>query len=529
MQGLNEALLSSSNSTQVQSKPVKTEQNEGNDSFYKMIENSVKEYEDSKASQNSQENNQSKSQEQSTNQTTQDSSANSSDKTAQNSNQTNSAKTDGSQSDKMVQNSASNSAQSGQNTDEIMLENADFITLLSLLEASDGSTKTGANLLSSSLNKFLATEQNIKELKGAKNLQELLNLSEKFGLGLSKIKISKDGLEALKNEFKNLNAKGFFNQIPALNQAIDLNAITKKDIEKALQKTQKDDKSVLSKLMQGQSVELNDDINSVKKLHPEAKIDTQKITEKLAQTAEQKLNQPFELNKEIKDTKTTTTTTTTTTTIPNATKSQSISSIDDYLANIMQRAMKESSEQSTKAAMTATTDLASSSVEASLSEQTTQGIEPTSQTNSQVKDIVNSAKLNAKELNLKHVFDNFATQLQEKISEYKPPITRFHLTLNPGNLGEVEITLINRGSNLHINFNSNNQTMQLFMQHQAEFRTSLVNMGFSELSMSFNDNANKEQSQGQNKKAKFVSEDSELTEIAQNEESVLEVILPKYF
>lgn len=523
MQGLNEALLSSSNSTQVQSKPVKTEQNEGDDSFYKMIENSVKEYEDSKASQNSQENNQSKSQEQSINQTAQGSSINSSDKTAQNSNQANSAKTDSSQNDKMVQNSASNSAQSSQNTDEIMLENADFITLLSLLEASDGSTKTGTNLLSSSLNKFLATEQNIKELKGAKNLRELLNLSEKFGLGLSKIKISKDGLEALKNEFKNLNAKGFFNQIPALNQAIDLNAITKKDIEKALQKTQKDDKSVLSKLMQGQSVELSDDINSAKKLHPEAKIDTQKITEKLAQTAEQKLNQPSELNKEIKDTKTTATTT------PNATKSQSISSIDDYLANIMQRAMKESSEQSAKAAMTATTDLASSSVEASLSEQTTQGIEPTSQTNSQVKDIVNSAKLNAKELNLKHVFDNFATQLQEKISEYKPPITRFHLTLNPGNLGEVEITLINRGSNLHINFNSNNQTMQLFMQHQAEFRTSLVNMGFSELSMSFNDNANKEQSQGQNKKAKFVSEDSELTEIAQNEESVLEVILPKYF
>lgn len=523
MQGLNEALLSSSNSTQVQSKPVKTEQNEGDDSFYKMIENSVKEYEDSKASQNSQENNQSKSQEQSTNQTTQGSSTNSSDKTTQSSSQTNSAKTDSSQSDKMVQNSALNSAQSSQNTDEIMLENADFITLLSLLEASDGSTKTGANLLSSSLNKFLATEQNIKELKGAKNLQELLNLSEKFGLGLSKIKISKDGLEALKNEFKNLNTKGFFNQIPALNQAIDLNAITKKDIEKALQKTQKDDKSVLSKLMQGQSVELSDDINSVKKLHPEAKIDTQKITQKLVQTAEQKLNQPSELNKEIKDTKTTTTAT------PNATKSQSISSIDDYLANIMQRAMKESSEQSAKAAMTATTDLASSSVEASLSEQTTQGIEPTSQANSQVKDIVNSAKLNAKELNLKHVFDNFATQLQEKISEYKPPITRFHLTLNPGNLGEVEITLINRGSNLHINFNSNNQTMQLFMQHQAEFRTSLVNMGFSELSMSFNDNANKEQSQGQNKKAKFVSEDSELTEIAQNEESVLEVILPKYF
>lgn len=515
MQGLNQALLSTTNHAQVQNKqPVKTDQNDGGDSFYKMIENSVKEYESSDTSQSAPEN-ETKSYEQSSSQTTQNSSP--SDKTTQN---------DNAKSDKIAQNSTTNQVQSSsQSSDEIMLENADFITLLSLLETSDGSTKTGANLLSSSLNKFLATEQNIKELKGAKSLQELINLSDKFGLGLSKIKISKDGFEALKSEFKNLNAKGFFNQIPALSQAIDLNAITKKDIEKALQKTQKDDKSVLSKLMQGQSVELDSDTNSAKKLHTEAKIDTQKITEKLAQATE-KLTQTPELNKEIKETKDAKTTTTLAT--PNATKSQSISSIDDYLANIMQRAMRESGEQSAKAAM-ATTELATSTTAESAASEAVQSVEPTSQASAPLKDVVNSAKLNAKELNLRQVFDNFSTQLQEKISEYKPPITRFHLTLNPGNLGEVEITLINRGSNLHINFNSNNQTMQLFMQHQAEFRASLVNMGFSELSMNFNDNSNKEQSQGQNKRAKFTGEDGELVETAQSEESILEVVLPKYF
>ena len=196
----------------------------------------------------------------------------------------------------------------------------------------------------------------------------------------------------------------------------------------------------------------------------------------------------------------------------------------------MQKAIKESGEQSAKPTpATIIAESMSSSNDSNLSEQSSQNFDQNSQSNTPIKDIVNSAKLNAKELNLKHVFDNFATQLQEKISEYKPPITRFHLTLNPGNLGEVEITLINRGSNLHINFNSNNQTMQLFMQHQAEFKASLVNMGFSELSMNFSDNANKEQNQGENKRQKFNINEDEQIEQSQSEETVLEVVLPKYF
>ena len=386
-----------------------------------------------------------------------------------------------------------------------MLENADFITLLALLDSQDGAMKTGiSNIVSSNLNKFLAIEKNIQELKGAKNLEDLLNLSEKFNLGLSKIKITKDGVEALKSEFKNLNSKGFFNNIQPINNAININSLTKKDIESTILKLENSDKNILSKLMLGQSVDINKDSKNTNLNDDEPKIQVK---------SEPKIDLKSDLKPEPK------------TDISN--KTQSISSVDDYLANIMQKAIKESSEQSSKS-INESLNISSSSSEIT-SEKGFENFDNQNGSNQATKDIINMAKLDSKEpkAHLRQVFDNFATQLQEKISEYKPPITRFHLTLNPGNLGEVEVTLINRGSNLHINFNSNTQTMQLFMQHQAEFKASLVNMGFSELSMNFSDNANKEQNQNQGKRAKFNLEANE--EEINQEETILEVILPKYF
>ena len=561
MQGLNEALASLSTTNQVQNKPVKADQNnaqnEQDDSFYKMIENSVKEYESS----------QNKQSQDSTSDTTKDMESKSNTQSTSPKSQK-SSKNDTIKNDKIAQNIAQTTNQNPQNIDEIMLENADFITLLGLLESQNGSMKTGiSNLVSANLNKFLATEKNIKELKGAKSLQDLLNLSEKFGLGLSKIKITKDGLEALKGEFKNLHSKGFFNNVPVLKNPIEVHAMTKKDIEKTIQKIENSDKNLLSKLMLGKSVEVkkdnktiinDDEIKSQAKIEPkaEAKIDLKDLLKetfaskddskkaalneqvksdikaqtvqnlsKDTQNIEQKTqpNLTTQIDNQIKES-------IKQPTVQASTKSQNISSIDEYLANIMQKAIKESGEQSAKPTpATIIAESMSSSNDSNLSEQNSQNFDQNSQSNTPIKDIVNSAKLNAKELNLKHVFDNFATQLQEKISEYKPPITRFHLTLNPSNLGEVEITLINRGSNLHINFNSNNQTMQLFMQHQAEFKASLVNMGFSELSMNFSDNANKEQNQGENKRQKFNINEDEQIEQSQSEETVLEVVLPKYF
>ena len=493
MQGLNQALSSLNSTTQVQNVSNKSDQNRPSseqDSFDKMIENSVQEYENSQNSKNPQDE---KSQTTTTTATNAKSTAQTSQKSTKN--------TDN-QNIKSAQNEFELIAQ---NSDEIMLENADFITLLALLDSQDGAMKTGiSNIVSSNLNKFLAIEKNIQELKGAKNLEDLLNLSEKFNLGLSKIKITKDGVEALKSEFKNLNSKGFFSNIQPINNAININSLTKKDIESTISKLENSDKNILSKLMLGQSVDINKDSKNTNLNDDEPKIQVK---------SEPKIDLKSDLKPEPK------------TDISN--KTQSISSVDDYLANIMQKAIKESSEQSSKS-LNESLNISSSSSETT-SDKGSENFDNQNGSNQATKDIINMAKLDSKEpkAHLRQVFDNFATQLQEKISEYKPPITRFHLTLNPGNLGEVEVTLINRGSNLHINFNSNTQTMQLFMQHQAEFKASLVNMGFSELSMNFSDNANKEQNQNQGKTAKFNLEANE--EEINQEETILEVILPKYF
>ena len=493
MQGLNQALSSLNSTTQVQNVSNKSDQNRPSseqDSFDKMIENSVQEYENSQNSKNPQDE---KSQTTTTTATNAKSTAQTSQKSTKN--------TDN-QNIKLSQNEFELIAQ---NSDEIMLENADFITLLALLDSQDGAMKTGiSNIVSSNLNKFLAIEKNIQELKGAKNLEDLLNLSEKFNLGLSKIKITKDGVEALKSEFKNLNSKGFFSNIQPINNAININSLTKKDIESTISKLENSDKNILSKLMLGQSVDINKDSKNTNLNDDEPKIQVK---------SEPKIDLKSDLKPEPK------------TDISN--KTQSISSVDDYLANIMQKAIKESSEQSSKS-LNESLNISSSSSETT-SDKGSENFDNQNGSNQATKDIINMAKLDSKEpkAHLRQVFDNFATQLQEKISEYKPPITRFHLTLNPGNLGEVEVTLINRGSNLHINFNSNTQTMQLFMQHQAEFKASLVNMGFSELSMNFSDNANKEQNQNQGKRAKFNLEANE--EEINQEETILEVILPKYF
>lgn len=127
---------------------------------------------------------------------------------------------------------------------------------------------------------------------------------------------------------------------------------------------------------------------------------------------------------------------------------------------------------------------------------------------------------------LKQTFDNFASNLKEQVQNYKPPIMRVSLRLNPANLGEIDITLINRGNNLHINFNSNPQTMNLFIQNHAEFKASLVNMGFNELQMNFSQQGNS--GQQQQRKFKFNRSDDEISENSDLEQNLLEVVIPRY-
>lgn len=151
-----------------------------------------------------------------------------------------------------------------------------------------------------------------------------------------------------------------------------------------------------------------------------------------------------------------------------------------------------------------------------------------SELNAALKDLSQVSRSELKsDLNLKETFRNFAQDFKEQMQTYKPPITRFNITLNPSNLGEVEVTLVQRGQNLHISFSTNTSTMNLFIQNQAEFKNSLVNMGFTGLEMNFSDQSKKDrQQQGKNRSGYGFKEEFENIN-PQN--TALEFVLAKYF
>ena len=115
--------------------------------------------------------------------------------------------------------------------------------------------------------------------------------------------------------------------------------------------------------------------------------------------------------------------------------------------------------------------------------------------NSQTITSLKTNILKAKE-SLKH----FASNLKEAVENYKPPISKLSMELHPKELGKVEVTLVHRGDNLQIQINSNNTAVSFFHSTQQELRQNLINMGFTDVNMSFNQNqqqGNKEYRQNQ--------------------------------
>ncbi len=127
----------------------------------------------------------------------------------------------------------------------------------------------------------------------------------------------------------------------------------------------------------------------------------------------------------------------------------------------------------------------------------------------------------------KQSLNTFANDLKEQIENYKPPIMKIKMTLSPKDLGDVNVNLISRGNSLQVTINSNYNTMALFTQNQAEFKNALVNMGFTNLNMSFssNSNQNKEQQHSSKHNSKPLEEFSE-DELMQID--TIELTIPRY-
>ncbi|ENT9763064.1 flagellar hook-length control protein FliK [Campylobacter coli] len=324
------------------------------------------------------------------------------------------------------------------------------------------------------------TLKNIKNDEFAKNLTEELNIKDKK----NQDNLNKD------NNLKDLNK-----------ESKDLN----KDFNKELNKNQGD--------MQGQNKNLknnNQNLNLDKNLNKEIVKDTQNLVSNLTQKDFNLNKEPKNNNKENKDIK------------------QNFFDQKLNFENLNKTQVVQNKENN------ANFNNNTTNKETFTQEQTkthSENVDKNSldELNSLVKDLNKVTQNNARNITPKETLQYFSQDLKEAVDQYKAPITKLSINLNPNNLGEVEVTLIQRGNNLHINFNSNTNAMNLFIQNQAEFKNSLVNMGFTGLEMNFSDQGKREQNQNQGKNRSGYGFKDALDGKNESEKVNLELVLAKYF
>ncbi|RDU58163.1 flagellar hook-length control protein FliK [Helicobacter sp. MIT 99-5507] len=90
-----------------------------------------------------------------------------------------------------------------------------------------------------------------------------------------------------------------------------------------------------------------------------------------------------------------------------------------------------------------------------------------------------------KNIDLKETFNGFSRALKQEIINYKPPISKVTIELNPANLGSIEVSITHQGKNIQLQLNGNQNTMNLFIQNQSDLRTALSQIGYENITMSF--------------------------------------------
>ncbi|ECW7519224.1 flagellar hook-length control protein FliK [Campylobacter coli] len=338
-----------------------------------------------------------------------------------------------------------------------------------------------------------------------KNLDSILSSKESKHEKKDKVKskIEEDAADA-KNTLKNIKNDEFVkNLTEELNikdkESKDLN----KDFNKELNKNQGD--------MQGQNKNLknnNQNLNLDKNLNKEIVKDTQNLVSNLTQ-------KDFNLNKEPKNNK------------ENKDIKQNFFDQKLNFENLNKTQVVQNKENN--ANFNNNTNKETFTQEQTKTHSENVDKNSLDELNSLVKDLNKVTQNNARNITPKETLQYFSQDLKEAVDQYKAPITKLSITLNPNNLGEVEVTLVQRGNNLHINFNSNTNAMNLFIQNQAEFKNSLVNMGFTGLEMNFSDQGKREQNQNQGKNRSGYGFKDALDGKNESEKVNLELVLAKYF
>lgn len=129
----------------------------------------------------------------------------------------------------------------------------------------------------------------------------------------------------------------------------------------------------------------------------------------------------------------------------------------------------------------------------------------------------------------KQLVQHVAQNIRESIENYKPPFTRIKMQLNPQKFGEMDVTLVQRGSNVHININANPTALTVMMQNSHELKAQLSAHGLGDSSMNFSSEQHQQQDNRREEQARLSYEElqdfeEELTQVATS----LEIIVPRY-
>ena len=82
---------------------------------------------------------------------------------------------------------------------------------------------------------------------------------------------------------------------------------------------------------------------------------------------------------------------------------------------------------------------------------------------------------------------HLAQNLKEQIENYKSPFQKISLTLNPAQLGEVEVDILKRGNSVKITLSGSTQTIGILSAYAPELRNQLVSAGLENPTFKFNE------------------------------------------
>ncbi|WP_457746854.1 flagellar hook-length control protein FliK [Sulfurimonas sp.] len=154
-------------------------------------------------------------------------------------------------------------------------------------------------------------------------------------------------------------------------------------------------------------------------------------------------------------------------------------------------------------------------------------------------DGLNVAKADSFEVKLheaKQMVKYLSADVKSAIEDYKAPFTRVKVQLNPQRFGEIDLTIVQRGKNLHINLSSNNAAINTLALNASDLKVQLQNSGINNASLNFSNNSqeganggqaqHQQQQHGQKAQQEYNYFDAQ----DENEEilSSLEIVVPNY-